>query len=284
MSNPAFGSDKSFQSNYAGFGTQPSAGAGQQYPQPGYPQGPQGTQATYPGQSDITAEQLGEMYNGGQHLGERMGYDDVVNRTALMFGALLVCAVVSWQFPVLTFVGVIGGLILGLVNSFKKEPSAALIMAYAAFEGLFVGGISKIFESMYEGIVVQAVMATVITFGVVLALFKSGRFRPTPKMTKIFMIASVAYMGFIIVNVANMFIFGGENFRTGPLGLGIGLIAVALASYSLVMDFDYIEQGVKNGLPAKYAWKAAFGLVLTLVWLYIEFLRILSILRDLAGD
>jgi uncharacterized YccA/Bax inhibitor family protein len=210
----------------------------------------------------------------------RMTYDDVVVKTALVFVGVLVGAVVGWLNPVLMLIGAIGGLILGLVNSFKRNPSPVLIMAYGVLEGMFVGGISQVFETRYSGIVGQAVLGTVCVFASVLVGFRSGKLRTSPKMNKIFMIAMGGYLLFSLVNLGLMLFAGQDSLRQGPLGLAIGAFAVLLASYSLVMDFEFIKVGVEQGAPAKLAWTAAFGLVVTLVWLYIEILRILSILRD----
>ncbi|KFC51763.1 membrane protein, partial [Micrococcus luteus] len=189
-----------------------------------------------------------------------------------------VAGAVGWFSPGLMIVGAIAGLVLGLVNSFKREPSPVLIMLYALAEGLFLGGISAVFEASYPGIVVQAVLGTFSVFAVMLALYTSGKFRPTPRMTKIVMTAMLGYLVFMLVNLVLTWT-GIANLRTGSLGLIIGAIAVLLAAYSLTMDFEMAAVGVKNGAPQKYSWSVAFGLTVTLVWLYIEILRILSILR-----
>ena len=189
------------------------------------------------------------------------------------------------------FGGAIVGLVLGLVNAFKKEPSRALILGYAAAEGLFLGGISAIFGAMYEGIVLQAVLGTTATFVAALFLYKSGTVRVTPKLTRFFLIAIVGYALFSLVNVVLMLTGASDDawgLRTGveimgiPLGVFLGVFAVGLAALSLIMDFDAIKRGVDAGVPARFAWSAAFGLAVTLVWLYIEFLRLLAILR--SGD
>jgi uncharacterized YccA/Bax inhibitor family protein len=209
----------------------------------------------------------------------RMTYDDVVMRTATLFGVLLLTAAVAWFVaPGLMMVGLVGGLVLGLVNAFKREPSPALILAYGAFQGLLLGGISRVFENLYDGIVVQAVLATLGTFGVMLALYKSGRIRVTPKFTRIMLFAIGGYAVFCLVNLVLIFAFG-QNLRGGALGLLIGAVGAVLAALSLTLDFDFIDQGVRQGIPARFAWTAAFGLAVTLIWLYIEFLRILAILR-----
>ncbi|MCV7572332.1 Bax inhibitor-1/YccA family protein [Micrococcus luteus] len=213
-----------------------------------------------------------------EHTG-RMTYNDVVGKTGLMLVLVVVAGAVGWFSPGLMIVGAIAGLVLGLVNSFKREPSPVLIMLYALAEGLFLGGISAVFEASYPGIVVQAVLGTLSVFAVMLALYTSGKFRPTPRMTKIVMTAMLGYLVFMLVNLVLTWT-GIANLRTGGLGLIIGALAVLLAAYSLTMDFEMAAVGVKNGAPQKYSWSVAFGLTVTLVWLYIEILRILSILRS----
>lgn len=215
---------------------------------------------------------------GPEHTG-RMTYNDVVGKTGLMLVLVVVAGAVGWFSPGLMIVGAIAGLVLGLVNSFKREPSPVLIMLYALAEGLFLGGISAVFEASYPGIVVQAVLGTFSVFAVMLALYTSGKFRPTPRMTKIVMTAMLGYLVFMLVNLVLTWT-GIANLRTGGLGLIVGAIAVLLAAYSLTMDFEMAAVGVKNGAPQKYSWSVAFGLTVTLVWLYVEILRILSILRS----
>ena len=233
-----------------------------------------------------SGQQLEEMYNAPSATGlqtGRMTIDDVVVRTGLMFAVLLPLAGLNFYLgsPLLTFGGLIAGLVLGLVIAFKQSTNAALILTYAGLEGLFIGGISKIFETVYDGIVAQAVLGTLSVFGVALFLYRSGRVRVTPKFQRTVMIAMGGYLVFSLVNLG-IVAFTDSNLRGGWLGIGIGLFAITLAAAMLILDFDFAEQGVKNGLPQRYSWLAAFGLVVTLVWLYIEFLRLISILR--GGD
>jgi uncharacterized YccA/Bax inhibitor family protein len=175
------------------------------------------------------------------------------------------------------------------VNSFKREPSPALILAYAGLEGLFLGGLTMFFEAMFPGIALQALVGTLIVFGVTLALFKSGKVRATPRAMKFFMIAIVSYALFSLVNLG-MMVFGVTDGMFGirsadipgtniPFGVAIGLLAIGLAAFSLIIDFTSISEGVRHGAPQKYSWTAAFGLTVTLVWLYVEILRLLAILR-----
>ncbi|WP_440710093.1 Bax inhibitor-1/YccA family protein [Herbiconiux sp. YIM B11900] len=249
---------------------------------------------------NISAEGLQSMYEqpaATPSQTERMSYDGVILKTAGMFVVLLATAAIGFlaMYPTPTVLGlglmiggVVGGLILGLVNAFKREPSVPLILLYAAFEGLAVGAISGIFEARWSGIVLQAVLATFAVFGVTLALFASGKIRASKRATKIFLIAMVGYGVFSLLNfilmvtgaVTDPWGLRGATIGGFPIGIIIGLLAVLLAAYSLVLDFDSIQRGVKAGAPRKYEWSGAFGLVLTLVWLYLELLRIIAIFRN----
>lgn len=285
MANPALSRNPAFNGQgYANFNNAPQA---PQYGQPGaYPT---------PGSQAPSSGQLQDMYDGGtagpMQTG-RMTYDDVVMRTGYCFAVLMVTAVANWFLftsgnaglgGLLTIVGGIGGLVLGLVNSFKpNKPIPGLILAYAGLQGLLLGGISFMFESQFAGIILQAVLATLCVFGVSLFAYRSKWIRVTPKFRKIFLIAMGGYLIFSLVNMVSVLVFKNETMRTGPLGLAIGLFAVGLAAFALVMDFDMIENGVKNGAPERFAWYASFGLLVTLIWLYIEMLRLISIIRSMA--
>jgi uncharacterized YccA/Bax inhibitor family protein len=250
----------------------------------GPPQGrAERSRADVPGWSTPSASDLDHLYAQPSATTAdtgRLTYDDVVVKTGIVFVAVLAGAAVGWQVPGLALIGAIGGLVLGLVNSFKRNPSPALIVGYGLLEGLFLGGISMLFETQYSGIVAQAVLATLSVFAVVLVGFRSGKLRATPKLTKIFFIAMMGYLVFSLVNLVLVGFAGQESLRTGPMGLLIGAVAVLLASYSLVLDFEFIKAGVQQGAPARFAWTAAFGLTVTLVWLYLELRRILAILRS----
>jgi uncharacterized YccA/Bax inhibitor family protein len=219
----------------------------------------------------------------------RMTLDDVVMRTAAMFAVLLATAGFTyfvWQ-PT-TAVPILGaalvGFVLAMVISFSKTIRPPLILAYAAIEGVFVGGISLVYASAFGGgIVVQAVLGTLCAFAAMLVLYRTGVIKATPKFTKMLMIAMVGYLVFAAVNILlSAFHVGGwQSVYSGGglLPILISAFGVGLASLFLVLDFDFVEQGVRNGLPERYAWTAAFGLVVTLVWLYLEILRLLAILR-----
>ncbi|WP_167147171.1 Bax inhibitor-1/YccA family protein [Actinomyces sp. ZJ308] len=230
----------------------------------------------------------------------RMTYDDVIIRTAGMFAVILALGALSWNLVTSTdesafalggmamLSGIFGSLVLGIVNSFKREPSPALILAYAAFEGLLLGGISGFMEARYEGIVVQAVLATLATFGAMLAAYSYGGFRVQGRFRRVVVVATLGYALFSLINLGLSMtgvVGGAWGLRSMtimgiPLGIPLGIIGVILASLFLAIDFEFIENGVRNGLPQRYAWAAAFGLVVTIVWLYVEFLRLLSYFRD----
>lgn len=233
----------------------------------------------------------------------RMTVEDTIWKTAGLFAILLVTAVVGWVWtmaPVAAtgqptilpwIVGMLGGFVLSLVVIFtsRKKIRPGLIAAYAAFEGLFIGGISAYFEMLWEGIVLQATLATVAVVGVTLALFASGKVRASKKATKVFMIAIIGYAVFGLLNLVLMWtgvtqgmfgLYSEESPIFGiPWGALIGVFVILLASYSLVLDFDNIQQGVRNGAPRQYGWLGAFGIMVTVVWLYIEMLRLIAILR-----
>lgn len=177
-----------------------------------------------------------------------------------------------------SLIGAIGGLITGLINSFSKKPSAVLVMIYAFFEGLLLGGITGVFERIYPGIALQAVLATFVVAGTVVALNHFGILRTSPRLNKIFAVAMIAYLLFMVVNLG-LVLFTGTDLRTGLLGMAIGGIAVAMASYSLVSDVEDVRNASEAGVPRVYAWRCAFGVAATLVWMYVEILRLLAILR-----
>ncbi len=237
-----------------------------------------------------SAEQLDELYGRPSATAEqtdRMTYENTIQKIVGSFAVLLVAAAVGWFVPLLALPAAIAGFVVSLVLIFKKKPSAPLTLAYAGLEGLFVGGISAIFAQLYEGIVPQAIFGTLAVVGVTLALFMSGKVRASKRATKIFLVAMVGYAAFSLVNLGLM-MFGVTDGPFGlrsieflglPLGFWLGILVVLLAAYSLVLDFDSIKTGVERGAPAAFGWTAAFGIMVTVVWLYVEILRLLAILR-----
>lgn len=269
------------------------ARANPQAGQYGQPQQPYAQPQYGQPQPQLTPAQLGQMYkapSAGPLQTGRMTYDDVVMRTGMMFAVLLATAAATWfgvsGSPELVFPVWIGSMLVGLglalFISFSKTIRPAAILAYAAVQGVFLGSISFAFEVLlgYEGIVFQAVLATLCAFGAMLLAYKTKVIRATPKFTRFLIIATIGYAVFSVINLVAVLVFNATSvYQMGLLGIGISLIGVSLASLNLILDFDYIERGVNSGLPQQYSWVAAFGLVVTLVWLYIEMLRLIAILR-----
>jgi len=221
--------------------------------------------------------------------GERMTIMGTVNKTYVLLVLLVLTSAWVWskamaQEPVQLYVlgGAIGGFILAMVTVFKKEWAAVTAPLYAAVEGLFIGGISALFETSFPGIVMQAVALTFGTLFCLLMAYRSGLI----KATENFKLGVVAATGGIAVvylvtmvlgffGVAVPFVTGG-----GPIGIVFSLFVVTIAALNLVLDFDFIEQGAAQGAPKYMEWFGAFGLMVTLVWLYIEILRLLSKLQS----
>lgn len=215
---------------------------------------------------------------------ERMSYEDTIFKTFAGFAVLLVGAAIGWFLPFLAIVGGIAGFALALVNIFKKKPSPALVLLYAFAEGLLVGGVSSFYAGMWNGIVPIALFGTLGVVGVTLALFASGKVRASKRATQVFLVAIIGYAAFSLVNVGLM-LFGVTDSMFGlrdyeifgiPLGIPLGILVVLLGAYSLVLDFEQVKRGVETGQPRIYGWTAAFGIIVTVVWLYLEILRLVS--------
>ena len=246
------------------------------------------TSAGQAGAQFADAAALEQMYHGPTATTAdtgRLTYDDVVIKTGGLLALLVVVAAGTWVLaPGLWIFGAVVGLVLGLVNAFKKSPSPLLITLYTVAQGVFLGGISAFYEQAYNGIVGQAVLGTLAVFASALFLFRSGRVRVTPKFQRMLLLGMVGYLSYSVLNLVLMLFGVGDGaygpLRSGPLGIAVGLFAVGLAAMSFVLDFDSIKRGVEKGVPAKLAWVAAFGLVVTLIWLYLELLRLLAIFRN----
>jgi uncharacterized YccA/Bax inhibitor family protein len=273
-SNPVFRSLSQQQGGYAQFGTG-TAGAAQRV---GYQTEPYTTRAPQTGVS------------------RPMTIDDVVTKTGITLGVLSVVAVISyflvssniglaWPF---TFVGAFGGLAVVLIATWRrKQDSPAIVLSYAALEGLFLGAISWVVGNvLVQGIsagalITQAVLGTIGVFFGMLVVYKTGAIRVTPKFTR-FMVAS---MGGVLVLMLGNFVLGmfgvgggeGMGLRSGgPLAIIFSLVVIGIAAFSFLLDFDSADQLIRAGAPEKAAWGVALGLTVGLVWLYIEILRFLS--------
>jgi uncharacterized YccA/Bax inhibitor family protein len=245
-------------------------------------------------QDSLNSQQLQDLYNqpsAGPVQMQRVTLDDVVMKTLGLFSIVLLVGAATWytvagsinlSLP-LMLGGMFGSLAVGLVIAFKKTISVPLIVLYAVLEGVLVGAISEVFEQRWPGVVTTAVIATVCTFAGMLLGYKSGLIKVTDKSRRIFGMAILGYLLFGLVNVAAAFmgVGGGWGFGgTGPMGIVISVLGVGLASYSLAIDFDSVDRAVKAQLPEKYSWLLAHGLIVTLVWLYLEILRLLARMRQ----
>lgn len=220
-----------------------------------------------------------------------MTIDGTVNRTFILFLCLMVTAVFTWKtfmerqyamVNTLMMIGFIAGAILALITIFKKTTAPVTAPLYALAEGLALGGISGMFELRYPGIVIQAVALTFGTLFCMLFAYRSGLIRPTKK----FMLGVVAATGAVCLVYLASFVLGffGVGIPyihgSGPIGIGFSLVVVTIAALNLVLDFGFIEQGSSMGAPKYMEWYAAFGLMMTLIWLYLEILRLLVKLRS----
>jgi uncharacterized YccA/Bax inhibitor family protein len=262
-SNPAFRNlpQGGFGGGYAGFQTQP--------------------QANMPGYGG---------YQAPPTTGERpMTVDDVVTKTALTLGVALVTGIITavavLSETISPFPPMIGGMIVGLVLSliiiFKQMPKPGLVLAYSAAEGVFLGAITGVFEMFVEGIALQAILGTALVFIVMLVVYKTGAVRVTPKLTKWIIGATVAAAGLMLINLI-MSLFGvNMGLRDGSaMAIIFSIIVIGIAAFNFLLDFDMADQMIRTGMPSKYAWLAAFGLMTTLVWLYLEILRLLYYLNS----
>lgn len=232
-----------------------------------------------------------QQYQGAPADNRPMTMDDVIVKTSLTLGVVVLFAALSWYLvpnDLVTPAFLAGALVafaLGLVLSFKQKINPALVMLYAAAEGVFLG-IGSEFIANYvgdSGIVVQAVLATLVTAGMTLATYKYFQIKVTPRFQRMVIIATMGFAGVIVINfIASLFGFNSGIGGFGALGLVFAALGAGLAVFNLILDFDLIEKGVAAGAPQNEAWRAAFGLTVTLVWLYWNLLRILAILR--GGD
>lgn len=295
-SNPVF-SRRGFSrgDEYAGFGAQAQGAPGVQGAQPGpyaqrggnpYAQAPRNP---YDQQQPLTPGRLEEMYAGPSATPAqtgRMTIDDVVMRTAMTLGMVVAGVVIGW-FALHDEIGIAYGaglvaFVLAIVQSFKRRPVPGLILGYAFFEGLFLGTLSRFYNEAWQGAPVQAVLGTLAVFAGTLIAYRTRIIRVTARYQRIGMAIAI---GFFIALVVNLLFaaFGsadGLGLRTGGLGIVFCLIGLALGGFFLSLDFKQIEDGISAGAPRNESWLAAFGLTVDLVWIYVQLLQLISILRD----
>jgi uncharacterized YccA/Bax inhibitor family protein len=218
---------------------------------------------------------------------DRMTLNGTVNRTVILLLILLVTTLFTWNTRApganagFMIIGALGGFAVAMVTVFKKTWAPITAPIYAGLEGVFIGGLSSMFEAAYPGIVMQAVFLTFGTLGGLLLAYSTGKIKPTEN----FKLGVVAATGGIALVYLVSFILG--FFRvsvplihgSGIIGIGFSVFVVIVAALNLVLDFDFIENGARIGAPKYMEWYAAFGLMVTLVWLYVEILRLLAKIR-----
>ncbi|MBI45384.1 MAG: hypothetical protein CMG66_04370 [Candidatus Marinimicrobia bacterium] len=218
--------------------------------------------------------------------GEVMTLDGTVNKISISLMILLFCSYYTFSTQNISFimVGVIGGLITAIITIFKKQWAPYTVPLYAALEGLALGGISSLYEHMYTGIVQQAIFLTMGIFAALLFAYKTKIIKPTENF-KLGVFAATAGIGVVYLVSFIMSFFGGslsimsiEN--ASLMSIGFSFFVVIIASLNLVLDFDFIEQGAEAGVPKYMEWYGAFGLLVTLIWLYLEILRLLAKLNS----
>lgn len=229
---------------------------------------------------------------GARSASDVMTIQGTVNKTAILLAIVVAIGLLPWRIVFkggdpgavmpLLWIGLIGGLVLALLTIFKKNWAPFVAPLYAGCEGLVLGGISAMYEMRFPGIVFQAVALTFGTLAVLLVTYKTGAIKATPNFKRGVIAATGAVcLAYIVTFVLRAFgVDVGFMHSAGPLGIGISMVIVVIAALNLVLDFDFIEDGAKKGAPKFMEWYGAFGLLVTLVWLYLEILRLLSKLNS----
>jgi len=218
--------------------------------------------------------------------GRPMSISGSINKTAILLGIVVLVAYYAWTIcaggfadkaNMLLIGGSVAGLILAIIASFNPKSSPITAPAYAVCEGLVVGVVSYAYGSMFDGIVFNALGITILALFAMLFLYKTGIIKATPMFRKVLFISTVAVAIFYLVGFIGalmghpMTIFNG-----GLVGIGVSLLICGIAAFNFIVDFDFIEQGERNMLPSYFEWYGAFALLVTLVWLYLEVLRLLA--------
>lgn len=276
MANPVLSQPDAFTRNgsYQGYQQGPY---GQPYGQP-MPNAPQPNGYAQPG--------------GGMTASGVMTLDDVIAKTAITLLLVVVSAAATWMllpadvfaYPI-AIVAALVGFVTALFVSRARNIPVGGVLFYAVVEGVFVGVISRMFELRFPGIVGTAVFATFVAAAAILFAYKFFNIRVTPKFQKIVIMSTAAFAGLMLVNLVLVLFNVNTGLvmvgsAAGPLAWGVSALAIVLAVFNLVMDFDYVEKGIAQGAPARESWRAAFGLTVTMVWLYLEILRVLSYFRN----
>jgi uncharacterized YccA/Bax inhibitor family protein len=216
-----------------------------------------------------------------------MTMDDVVTKTGISFLVTVVAAALVWALPGTTGWGLaipaaLVGFVVAMVISFRMVASPLATLSYAALEGIFLGAVSEAFNVRWPGVVTQAVIGTFGVFAGMLIVYKTGAIRVTPKLTRWVLGALIGVLVLMVANlVAYIWLPDGLHLRDGgAFAIIFSLVVIGIAAFSLLLDFDQADEAIRRGAPAKFAWYISFGLLVTVVWLYLEILRLLSYFRE----
>ncbi|WP_329567039.1 Bax inhibitor-1/YccA family protein [Kitasatospora sp. NBC_01266] len=243
--------------------------------------------AGFGGAQPPTAEQLAELYRApaaGPRATGRMTMDDVVANTALTLLTVVAAGAVAWfALPAASFaiagLAALAALVVGLVVSFRRSVNPALVLLYAGLEGFFLGALTKAFNTIWPGIAIQAVLGTAAVFAGMLLAYRGGLVKVTARYTRIGLAIAVGFVLLLAVNLVAALFGASLGLDSGPLGIVFGLAGVGLGAFFLSLDFAAVDQAIRAGAPRRESWRAAFGLTLSLVWIYLELLRLIAILR-----
>jgi uncharacterized YccA/Bax inhibitor family protein len=275
--NPIFSRAEGFNGQSAGnYGHQAYPAGGQGYQGYGQPTPPPLDPSGF--QYPRTAEPA---------IQERMTIDSVVSRTAITLFVIVAVAAATWTvlpdeyLGPAWMIGAFGGLGMSFVVAFKRTVSPALVLGYAALEGLFLGAVSEFYNDVAEGAVAGAVLGTVAAFAATLAAYKFFNIQVTERMRKYITVAMLGFFALLMMDLI-LSLFGDPiGFAGfGTLGLIMSFVGLGIGIFMLLLDFDMVERGVAAGLPESESWRAAFGLAVTLIWIYINLLRIFAILQS----
>lgn len=271
------------------YGTQYQTDYAQQYGAPSY-------QQRYGNQFDAQeaafqaqAAQAGGAFTSARSGVETMSYSDAMNKTGILLGATVVTGLLTVMLLgsapgamiSLAMVSTIAAFIVGMVIAFKRMVPSGLAIAYAVLEGVALGGLTGAINFIYPGVAMEAILGTVVVVGVTLALHYSGKVRTTAKGMKYVLIIALAGIIFGIVNMLIMAFTGNNLYFSNPtLGILVGVVMILVAAYMLINDFESVQYAVANGAPREFAWTAAIGIVMTILWIYVEVLRIAAILAS----
>ncbi len=223
--------------------------------------------------------------------GEPMTINGAINKTFVLLACLFIAACYTWYLAfngytdkaqILTVGGSIVGFILAMVIIFTRKAMNVLAPLYSVCEGFFLGGISAVYAAQYAGIVMQAILATFAALASMLILYRLNVIRCTEKFRGVILTATLSVAVVYLIQIVADFFGRGipQIFTSSPIGIGFSIIVVAIAALNLIIDFDFIERGSQGLLEKKYEWYGAFGLMISLIWLYLEILRLLAKVND----